>query len=481
MKRGGDLHPARPDWWPPIKRPRATPGRLIAASPTVCHGGRVGPSACARPLLLGGTIGVHQTSWCIPFPRHACMFLVLGFRGAWVSHALPRVPNSAGLRMQLYPRSADLVWPGHLHGTGCLSARAMDTGFPTVAWLLCFGLGSARARVSASPRHSWLGCWGVCALVCALRLYPATPGWGVGVCVCLCAPYACTPPLLARVCGVGLCASAQVSAAPRHSWLGCWAVCVPVCLFCLYPATPGWDVRCGCACFGLGFGCAPPLLAGLLQCVCVRVRAPLVPRHSWPGFAASVCVLGLAFRLRHTIPGWSFGVCVCALRLYPATPGWVVWCGSVCSGSGFGCAPPLPAEVSGCVCACVRAPLVPRHSWLKCAVWVCVHGLGVRLLPVSPGWGAGVCVFVCLLHLYPAIPAWGVGRGCVCFGSGFCRAPPLLARVLGCVCVCVRAPLVPRHPWLGCAALSGALGLRLRLCPATPGCSVGLCVYALRL
>ena len=25
MKRGGGLHPARPDWWPPTERPRATP------------------------------------------------------------------------------------------------------------------------------------------------------------------------------------------------------------------------------------------------------------------------------------------------------------------------------------------------------------------------------------------------------------------------------------------------------------------------
>ena len=36
----------------------------------------------------------------------------------------------------------------------------------------------------------------------------------------------------------------------------------------------------------------------------------------------------------------------------------------MCLGSGFGCAPRLLAGVSGCVCPCVRAPLVPRHSWL---------------------------------------------------------------------------------------------------------------------
>ena len=51
MKRGGGLHPARPDWLPPTERPRATPGGLIAASVTCLSRGRVGPRACARPLL----------------------------------------------------------------------------------------------------------------------------------------------------------------------------------------------------------------------------------------------------------------------------------------------------------------------------------------------------------------------------------------------------------------------------------------------
>ena len=32
LKRGCDLHPAIPDWWPPTKRPRATPEGLVAAS-----------------------------------------------------------------------------------------------------------------------------------------------------------------------------------------------------------------------------------------------------------------------------------------------------------------------------------------------------------------------------------------------------------------------------------------------------------------
>ena len=44
--------------------------------------------------------------------------------------------------MQPYPGALDLVWPGHLHGTGYLSARAMDTGFPIVVWCLCMDLGT---------------------------------------------------------------------------------------------------------------------------------------------------------------------------------------------------------------------------------------------------------------------------------------------------------------------------------------------------
>ena len=215
------------------------------------------------------------------------------------------------------------------------------------------------------PRYSWLGCvvWvGVLGLGFPLR--PPTPGWGVRVCVCLCARSNCTPPLLARLCGVGVCAWAGVSAAPRHSWLGCWGVCVFVCALRLYPATPGRGVQCAFVCLGSGFGCTPLFLGGVLGCVCVCVSAPLVPRYSWLGCAVWVCVLGLGFRLRPATPGWAVGVrvCLCALYLYPATPGLGTRCGCVSLGSGFGCAPPLLGGVFGCVCVLVRAPLLPRYS-----------------------------------------------------------------------------------------------------------------------
>ena len=103
--------------------------------------------------------------------------------------------SSAGLRMQPYPCAPGDVWPGHLHGTGCLSVRAMNTGFPTVAWraCLCFGLVLL-----------WLSLvWGlglVRAQVLGVRLPCSVPGLGlrfldVGV------SCACISPVLVAVCG----------------------------------------------------------------------------------------------------------------------------------------------------------------------------------------------------------------------------------------------------------------------------------------
>ena len=404
----------------------------------------------------------------ILFGRVTCMARAASVPGLWTRgflllfRACVWVWVVFGLGFRLRPAT-----PGWGDGVCvCLRARSAHTA-PFLAGLCGVGV-CAWARVSAAPRHSWLGCWVRCVLVCPLRLYPATPGWGVrrgrvclgsvfrsaspllaGVlgCACLCATSAFTPPLLAGVCGVGVCAWARVSAAPRHSWLGCaawvcvlglgfrlrpatpgWGVgvlCVLLCALRLYLATPGWGVRCGRVCLGSGLGCAPPLLAGALG-VRVCVCTPLVPRHSWLGCAVWACVLGLGFRLR------------------PATPGWAVRCGCVSLGSGFSCAPPLLDGVLGFVCACVCAPLVPRHSWLGCAVWVCVLGLGFRLHPTNPGGGVGVlCVLACALRLYLASPGWGVRCGCLCLGSGFGCAPPLLAGVLGCACLCARSACTP--------------------------------------
>ena len=126
MNRGGGLHPAGPDCWPPTKRPRATPGGLIAAVP---------PCLRTSPPL-GGTLEVHRTSWRIPFPRHACMFLVRAFRGALVSHAPPRVQRAAqalgcsftpGLRISFGRVS-------------CMARAASVPGLWTLGFLLLCGL-----------------------------------------------------------------------------------------------------------------------------------------------------------------------------------------------------------------------------------------------------------------------------------------------------------------------------------------------------
>ena len=254
-------------------------------------------------------------------------------------------------------------------------------------------------------------------------------------------------------------------------------------------------------CWGSSFGCAPPVLAGVLGCLCACVCAPPVPRHSWLGCAVWVCVLWLGFRLRPATPGRGVGVCVfvCALRPYPATPGWPVRCGRVCLGSGFGCAPPLLTGVCGVgvcawarvsalprhswpccwgsVCGCGCAPLVPGLSWLGCVVWACVLGVGFWLRSATPGWGVGGCVFVCALRLYPPLLAGVSGVG-VCAWARVSAAPR--HSWLGCwgsVCVCVRAPLVPRHSWLGCAVWVCVIALGFWLRPATPGSGVGVCVF----
>ena len=65
----------------------------MAASVTCLSCQESVPTCFRTSPPLGGTLEVHQTSWRILFPRHACMFLVLGFRGALMPHAQPRVPG----------------------------------------------------------------------------------------------------------------------------------------------------------------------------------------------------------------------------------------------------------------------------------------------------------------------------------------------------------------------------------------------------
>ena len=204
---------------------------------------------------------------------------------------------------------------------------------------------------------------------------------------------------------------------------------------------------------GSGFGCAPPLLAEVLECVSLCVRAACTPPILACGRGACFSVRDFCFH--PAIPGWGVWVCVfvCALRLY-------------------------------------------RQSWLRCAVWVCVLEVGFRLCPAIPGWGVGVCVFMRARRLYPANPGllswclclgscfWLSARnswfgcsgvcvfrvrsactanpgyrvrcGCLCFGSDFGCAPPFLVGVFCRVCLCARSTFTP-------PILAGVCGVWVRL------------------
>ena len=110
MTRGGNLHPCRPDWWPPRKRPWATLGGLTAASVTSVSRQKGVPRASARFLLwaepkgLTGLPGVSRSqgmlaawSWYLGSEVIGCPTLRLESQ------------SIAGLRMQPYPRPPDLV------------------------------------------------------------------------------------------------------------------------------------------------------------------------------------------------------------------------------------------------------------------------------------------------------------------------------------------------------------------------------------
>ena len=99
---------------------------------------------------------------------------------------------------------------------------------------------------------------------------------------------------------------------------------------------------------------------------------------------------------------------------------------------------------------------------------MCVLGLRFWLPPGIPGWGVGVCVFVCALCLYPTNPGWVVRCGCACLGSGCGCAPLFLAELLGCVFGCACSTRTP-------PILAGVCGVgvcpptRVWLPPAVPG------------
>ena len=161
------------------------------------------------------------------------------------------------------------------------------------------------------------------------------------------------------------------------------------CALRLHPAVPSSGVRCGRACLGLRFGCAPPLLRGVLGCVCARVPVPRGPLHLLVLGAVRGCVVGAASR--HSWLGCR-GVCVFvrAPRLFPAFTGWAVLCGRACW-----------AQVSA----------VPRPSWLGCwGVLFFSLGGGVSrfgfVVSVAGCPGPGSCG---LCPPIPSLSGWVVG------------------------------------------------------------------------
>ena len=293
------------------------------------------------------------------------------------------------------------------------------------------------ARAPPAPRQSWLGCvvW-MCVLGCGFRLRAAIPGWGVGVCVfvfLLC---------LYRA---------------NHGWVV--GACVFVCGLRLYPANPGCGSWCVCVCFGFGLHPVNPGL-GVGVCAFVRVLRLYTVKPGWGLWC--VCV-GSGFGLHPANPERVVGMCVflCALRLYPAIPGWGVQWGCVCLSLGFGRAPLFLAAVLGCVSLCARAVCTP--SFLARGRGVCVS---VRVLAFTPPFLAGVLGRVCLCACSACTPPVMV---LVC-GVGVCAWVRVSAAPrhswLGCraVCVCVRAPPVPRPPWLEFVVCGLGVARHLLLC-----------------
>ena len=102
MKRGGGLHPAGRDWWPPTKRPQTTSGGLIAASvrnvprregvPPCAHGPSFGRNPRGSPDFL---------AYSVPkaYRRHRL--------GTWVPRCLG-VAHSAS-RRQMLPKGRAAV------------------------------------------------------------------------------------------------------------------------------------------------------------------------------------------------------------------------------------------------------------------------------------------------------------------------------------------------------------------------------------
>ena len=346
----------------------------------------------------------------------------------------------------------------------------MDTGFPTVVRRLCLGPGCA-----------WVWVW------LALPVLAGVLGGCVWV----------RFVVLSLFCRLFVVFLVGLGFRPAYGR------CVVACALCLPRAVSGSGVRCGRACWSLGFRCAPPLLGGVLGCVCAR--APVLgvsctsslallcggaclcvrPAYSLPFLAGVRCVgvrAGTGSWLCPALLGWVVGVCF--LRFFFGRE--LVWlCGVGCwlslSRALWSLSPHPLSFGLGCwlfffffslVCVCMfRCPF---------SRWAAVPGL---VLPVLAGWFP--CPSLGVLSLVPS--GLGVGTPLVVLAGGLVAvgcslAPPPLPPLFlffwgggGCL-------FLPLPPWAGArtgphSVWSSGLLLAVAFCLAVfrPHGSGGLC------
>ena len=419
--------------------------------------------------------------------------------------------------MQPYPRALDLVWPGHLHGTGCLSARAVGTGFPTVGLRLWLGPGCGWSWVLFAPARcgwglGWVCLGSVCGVVPLLPAVCGVRGWAL-VSACfrdLCGFVRVSLALAVSGSGVrcGRACWARVSAVPRPSWLGCRVVFFALFFFFLF--FPLLDVLVP------GLVVSPPVsfLSGWAACFFFFFFFCLF----WCPFSRWAAVPGLVLPV---LAGWSPCACLGVLSSVPS--GWGVWPPCVFLAGGLvavGCfaQPPPPPFCffffwgggGGAwlflsllslgwrlLCGWCVVWLVPRHSWRRflCATprhswldfaaggggrsrhsWLgSAGGGGVWCVALVCWWGCGCCVvwlvprhswrrFLCATPRHSWLGFASAGGG---------RSPPLLAGVLRRWCVvcgvwrwCVGG--VVAGVWCGWSLATPGGGSCVLL-PATPG------------
>ena len=269
----------------------------------------------------------------------------------------------------------------------------------------------------------------VCVFVCAFRLFPPILA---GICgarvwvrtlafslpflvgglgpVCLCMRSTCNLPVLAGVCGVGGCVWVRVSPTPSQYWLGCSGVCVCVRAACTLPVLAGISGVCvlvwvlaftppllawmlGRVCLCALSNCTLPVLAGVCGvggCVWVRVSATL--SQYWMGCSGvSVCVRAACMP---PVLAGVCGVCVWVRVLAFIPPLLAEVLGPSCLCARSACTLPVLAGVCGAgVCAWVRVPAAPCHSWLGC-------------------WGSGLVVAWHLLPCRCSLPVVRPSRVC---------------------------------------------------------------------